>query len=238
MKFASLFAALAIFAFILGGCKDDSTPAGPGGGGGTATSYVGVMAGTGVSGSITISIPTAKRAVAPTATAADTTVITGVLKINGGATVNLTGFYVATTGEIYLTGGGYTFVGVLDSTEGTIAGSFSWSGGSGFFSCDEGNAANVKTFCGQYQDNSPGTESGSFNMTLNGNEILVIVYPDDEGGQGFMTYGTLSAGNEIAIYDPESGFVVATGTYNASTNSVAGVYAGDPGGTWSGTLCN
>jgi hypothetical protein len=201
------------------------------------TSYVGVMAGTGVSGTLTISVPTPKRAYAPSTAPGDTLVITGSLKINGGATITLAGFLVVATGEIYLTGGGYTFTGNLSGD--TITGTFTYSGGNGIFRCDEGTSSSVKNFCGRYQENSPGTDGGYFNMTLSGTAIFVIVYPDNAGGAGFSTTGSISTSNVITIYDPEnSALVIATGTYISSTETVSGNYFGDPGGTWSGGLCN
>ncbi len=96
MQLKSLFLLLAVFALILGGCKDDENPAGPAGP--TITSYVGVMAGTGVSGTLTISIPTAKRVYTPSADPGDTVEITATLKINGGATIPLTGHHIVATG--------------------------------------------------------------------------------------------------------------------------------------------
>ncbi len=234
MRYATLLMFIAIFALVLGGCKDDENPVVPPGS--TTKSYVGVIAGTGVSGSLTISIPTAKRSYATTAAEGDTVVITATLKINGGATIPLTGYYVTATGELYLAGGGYAFIGVVTGT--TITGTFTYPGGEGYFNCDEGTAANIKTYCGRYQDNSPGTESGSFNVTVRGGVLVIIVYPDDAGGEGFVTAGAIDAENQIVIYQPGTTDVIATGSLNTETNTISGVYFGDPGGTWSGSLCN
>jgi hypothetical protein len=201
------------------------------------TSYVGVMAGTGVSGTLTISVPTAKRAYDPSTAPGDTLVIAGSLNINGGGIVALTGHLVVATGEIHLEGGGYMFMGTLAG--GTITGSFTYAGGNGIFRCDEGTSSTVKNYCGRYQESSPGTDGGYFNMTLSGTAIFLIVYPDNPDDQGFSTTGWISTSNVITIYDPETGaIVIATGTLNSSTETVSGSYAGDPGGTWSGGLCN
>jgi len=233
MRTKMFFVFLAVFAVLLGGCKDDSTPTAPGGG---STTYTGVMAGGGVSGSISINIPTPKRAYPSVTEEGDTLEISGTLKINGGATVSLTGYYVVLTDEIYLSGGGYSFFGFVD--EGNISGTFNSPGGSGVFSAEEGGAGTVKTYCGTYQDNSPGTESGYFNMIINGTDIVVIVSPSSGDGTYWAT-GTLTNGTVIAIYDPETpGFPVATGILNTSNNTVSGTYIGDPGGTWSGAPCN
>lgn len=235
MKFINLLLLFAALAFVVGGCSDDDNPANPGTP--TTTTYVGVMAGTGVSGTLTISIPSGKRAWSPVPTAADTVEITATLKINGGATIALDGFIVISTGEIFLAGGGYTFNGYL--VAGTVSGTFAYAGGTGIFNCDEGTAANVKTFCGRYQDNSPGTEAGYFNMTISGSTIFVIVYPDDAGGAAFTTSGTINAEGGITIHHPEnSALTIATGTLASGGASVSGFYAGDPGGTWSGAPCN
>jgi hypothetical protein len=208
--------------------------------GAAPTSYVGVMAGTGVSGTLTINVPAAKRPYTPTAAPGDTIVITASLKINGGGTVPLTGFLVTASGEIYLEGGGYVFVGVL--ADGSVTGTFTYSGGNGIFKCDEGDASSIKTYCGRYQDNSPGTEAGYFNMTISGSTIFVVIYPDDAGGSAFSTTGSINTSNVISIYNPEvPSMVIATGTLNTSTGAVSGTYlggGGGTGGTWSGGYCN
>ncbi len=233
MRTTMFFVFLAVSAVLLGGCKDDSTPTAPGAG---STTYTGVMAGGGVSGSISINIPTPKRAYPSVAEEGDTVAITGTLKINGGATITLTGYHIYLTDEIYLSGGGYSFFGFLD--EGNISGTFNSPGGSGVFSAEAGGSGTVKTYCGTYQDNPPGTESGYFNMLINGTEIVVIVSPSSGEGT-YWAQGTLTNGTEIAIYDPENpGFPVATGTLNTSNNTVSGTYIGVPGGTWSGAPCN
>jgi hypothetical protein len=234
MRLKMFFVCLAILALVTGGCKDDSNPAAAGGG---STTFTGIMAGTGVSGSISITIPTPKRAYPSTAAEGDTLVVTGVLKINGGATISLTGFLVVETGELSLTGGGYTFDGFLDM--GSVTGTFTYSGGTGYFSAEQGSSSTVKTYCGSYQDNAPGTESGTFNMIINGTSIVVIVFPDGSGGNSFVGEGELIGGTQIVIYNPEVPSVpAATGTLNTATNTISGTYLGDPGGTWSGSACN
>jgi len=234
MRLKTFLILLAVFALILGGCKDDDNPAAPGS---SSTSYTGVISGSSVSGTISITIPVAKRAYRETSAEGDTLDISGTLKISGGATIDLTGFYVVETGEIYLTGGGYTFMGFVD--EGEVSGSFTYSGGGGYFSAYAGDSSNVKTFCGRYQDNSPGEESGSFNMIISGTNITVVVYPDGGSGQSGILDGTLTGGTQIAIFSPEAPSIpVATGTLNVEANTISGTYAGDPGGTWSGSVCN
>jgi hypothetical protein len=237
-KILPLFLAALAFAFVIGGCSDDDNPSNPGTP--TSTTYTGVMAGTGVSGTLTINIPTAKRAYTPSAAPGDTIEITASLKINGGATIPLTGHLVVATGEIHLEGGGYTFMGVL--ADGTVTGTFTYTGGNGIFRCDEGTASTITSYCGRYQDNSPGTEAGYFNMTISGSTIYVLVYPDDAGGAAFSTTGSINAENQISIYNPENiAIVIATGTLNPTAHTVSGSYlggGGGTGGTWSGGLCN
>jgi hypothetical protein len=238
MRLNSILLLVGVFAFLFSGCSDDENPTNPGTP--TSTTYTGVMAGTGVSGTLTINIPAAKRAYTPTAAPGDTIEITATLNINGGATVALTGYLVVATGEIHLEGGGYMFMGVL--SDGTVTGTFTYTGGNGIFRCDEGTAATVKSYCGRYQDNSPGTEAGYFNMTISGTSIFVLIYPDDEGGDAFGTTGSIDAENVIMIYNPEvPSMVIATGALNPSTQTVAGSYiggGGGTGGTWSGSLCD
>jgi hypothetical protein len=236
MKHASLLLLVAVLGFVLAGCSDDDNPAGPGAGSGS-TSYVGVIAGTGVTGSLTIVVPNPKASPPAANADGDTVQITATLKINGGSTIPLTGFIVISTGELYLAGGGYVFTGTVDGD--TIAGTFTYPGGGGIFNCEEGNSANVKTYCGTYHATPPGTDSGYFNLTVEGNAIVVIVFPDDAGGQSFMTTGTINAENQISIVSPEnSSLVIATGTLNPETGMVSGTYLGDPGGTWAGEPCN
>jgi hypothetical protein len=199
--------------------------------------YVGVMAGTGVSGTLSIHLPAFKRVFDPSAAPGDTLVITGSLDINGGATITLTGILVVATGELHLDGGGYSFTGALSGN--TVTGTFTYTGGNGIFRCDEGTSSSVKSYCGRYQQNSPGTDGGYFNMTVSGSVIYVLVYPDDGSGSAFSTTGSINSFNVISIYDPANGSVViASGTLNPTTHTVSGTYLGNPGGTWSGGLCN
>jgi hypothetical protein len=234
MRVKTFFLYVVMFAVVLAGCKDENNPTAAGGG---STSYTGIMAGGGVSGSISINIPTPKRAYSSVSEEGDTLEITGTLKLNGGATIALSGYYVVLTDELYLAGGGYYFFGFVD--EGNVSGTFNSPGGSGVFSAEEGGSSSVKTYCGTFQDNSPGIQSGYFNMIINGTSVIVIVSPSDGGGASYIGEGTLTNGTIIAIYDPETpGFPVATGTLNTSNNTVSGTYIGDPGGTWSGAPCN
>jgi hypothetical protein len=199
-------------------------------------SYVGVMAGTGVSGTLSIHLPAFKRSLDASTAPGDTLVITGSLDINGGATITLTGFLVVATGELSLDGGGYTFTGVLSG--GTVTGTFTYTGGNGIFRCDEGTSSSVKSYCGRYQETPPDPAGGYFNMTISGSVIYVLVYPDDSGGQAFSTTGSLSGSNVITIYHPENHDVVlATGTLNPTTHTVSGTANGGVS-TWSGGLCN
>jgi len=229
-----MFLVPAVFAFVLGACKDENNPAAAGA---TTTNYVGVMAGTGVSGTLTISITTGKRAYPATNEAGDTLEVTATLKINGGAAIPLTGYFIVATGELYLAGGGYAFEGVFSA--GTITGTFTYPGGGGIFNCDEGNAADVRTYCGRYQDAAPGTEAGYLNMTISGTSIVVLVYPDGAPDQAFMAAGTINAENVITIFNPDApSLVIATGMLNTVSNTASGEYAGDPGGTWSAEPCH
>lgn len=233
LKFSLMF--LLVLGLLFAGCKDENNPAAPGGT--NTTVYTGIVAGGGISGSITINVPVPKRAYAAPSAEGDTVAITGTLKIDGGASIPLTGLYVVSTGDFSLSGGGYTFTGFAG--EGNITGSFSGPGGTGIFTAEAGTGGAVKSYCGTYQDNPPGTESGVFNMVINGTDILVIISPAGNDAGTFVTYGFL-AGTEISIYDPENATTpVATGMLNTTNNTVSGVYAnGSTGGTWTGALCN
>lgn len=232
MKF--LITPVLLTCLVFGGCKDESNPAG------TAqtnsTMYTGIVAGGGISGSLTITIPLAKTPSSGVLTAVDTVAITGILRISGDGTVSLTGIYIDTTGEFSMSGGGYVFTGFAD--EENITGSFTGPGGSGIFVAEAGAPGTVRSYCGTYQDEPPGTETGVFNMVINGTSIIVIISPSGTD-QSFATYGVLS-GSEIAIYDSELPEIpIATGTVSTDGMSVSGSYIGESnGGTWSGTLCN
>jgi len=233
MRLKLFIICLAVSCLSVNGCKDDSNPTGAGGG---PTTYTGVMAGAGVSGSISFIISTPKRSYTSTMAEGDTLEVTGSLKLNGGATITLTGYYDVETGELSLTGGGYTFFGFED--EGNISGTFAYSWGSGLFKAEQGSSSTVSTYCGSYQDNSPGTGSGFFNMTISGTSILLIMSPSDGSGY-FWAEGTLTGGTDIVIFSPGNPSVPwATGTLNTSNNTMSGTYVRDPGGTWSGSPCN
>ena len=229
MKYIDL-AALAVFALsfiVLSGCNKDDNPSGPGPTGGS-TEYVGTLVGATVSGTLSLSIPTAKTTV-PTS---DTVNVTGKIFLSAGDTITLSGIYVKSTGYISVSGSGYSLIGTISS--GRLNGSFTGPlGSSGSFAArSSSSGGTIKVFCGSYTETSPGTSHGVINVVVDGNAVTVIV-----SGLGTYYYGTIS-GTTVTIYlAGTSGTELATGTISGS--SISGTYSnGEYHGTWTATLCH
>jgi hypothetical protein len=221
-KHLSLLCIILAVLALVAGCKKDENPVNPGGGGTTSTTYTGVFSNPAETGRLTFEIPTAK------VLAGDTVLISGKIFLATGDTVLLSGFYVKTTGQIHVAGGGYVFDGTYAA--GQITGSYTGPNGSGGFTVREATGENtIKVYCGHYQQNSPGTNSGSFTMIVDGTSVTIMVDGDDP------LYGTVD-GSTVNIYFPGTTVVLATGTI--STEGASGQYnTGDEQGTWSATPC-
>jgi len=218
MKSLRIWSAFVLAAAVmLSSCKKDDEPVNSGGGG--PTSYLGTI-GNGVeSGALSFSVDNAGA-------------VTGTIGIVGGSTVNLSGTLSGTA--LGISGGGYTFTGALASQR--ITGTYTGPNGGGSFEADQASATSVTIYCGVYNENPPGTESGTFNMIINTNGTIRVMAVEAGTGDVTNLEGTLS-GSTISLHPPGSpGTIVATGTISGT--SISGSYnTGSSAGTWMGAVC-
>ncbi len=129
-----------------------------------------------------------------------------------------------------VSGGGYTFEGMLSDDFSSLSGAFTGTT-SGSFSTLTTNSGAVTTYCGTYS----GDDSGVWNVVI----ILATgqvsgTWADDLGDAGLIA-GQLT-GTSLAITDPGDPGTTATGTLQ--DNSVSGTWrdVSDPGQTYTGTF--
>jgi hypothetical protein len=226
-----------LFALVVGlslfvGCKKDDNPVTPPPTGSAAVSLVGTIAGATAggavqSGRLTIAIPAAKTS----AIASDTVNVTGKIYLSTGDTITLSGIYVKSTGYLNVSGGGFTLTGTL--TTGHLVGTYTAPGGySGNVAASSSGSTNpVTVYCGQYQELTPGTETGTFNLVLQRPALTIVT------SNGNTFYGSI-ADSTVTIYvSGTSGTVLATGTLNATHGQ--GFYDTPDGkhGQWSADPC-
>jgi hypothetical protein len=230
MKFHHLlFLVLVASLTLLVSCKKDDNPVAPVTP--ATTTLLGSLAGnaSGVpqSGTITLTFPNAKRS----ATAGDTSLVSGYLYMSTGDTVLLSGYYVKTTGYLYVSGGGYVIQGTLEG--GHLSASYTGPGGANgsVVAGSSGSGHTIVTYCGTYQATSGGSNSGTFNMVVDGTSATVIT------SEGNQFYGTLIDGVVTIYVSGTSGTVLASGSSNGSHAS--GTYStGDVSGTWVADVCH
>ena len=234
MKIQNLLFALLVGLALIIGCKKDDNPVTPPSGS-PAVALVGTIAGSNSSGGtqsgvLTLAIPAGK----PSAIASDTLNISGQIVLSTGDTITLSGYYIKTTGYLYVTGEGFTLYGTLVGGHLTNTHYDDGAGGhSGTVAASASSSSNTVTvFCGTYTELSPGTETGTFNLLLQGSSITIVT------SKGFTFYGTLS-GTSVTVYiEGTSGTVLATGTLEGTHAS--GTYdTPDPKhGSWVADVCH
>lgn len=242
-------AALTSVALWIGCSDDESNPVNPGGGT-TSSSLSGAFVGSGDGGrlSVTIASATLAPALRSASLGVDSVTATGSLDPDGGSVVSLTGTYDTDTDTLKLTDGGYTLLGVFDSTGSVdgIVGSYAGPNGTGMFGCFVASAGAVQTSCGSFV-NMGATVSGRWNAIILGDEALAgaVASGDDEvvGMEGVVT-GT---GNPRTITLAGEGSMFqlsASGSWDTTTNTITGTWETTDGvsildtGTWDGSPCD
>lgn len=198
-------------------------------GGDTALSFVGTLAGDGVSGELEVTVAAGSAAAAvraPLFAVSGTMAIvsvSGCLYLGGGC-VAVTGTYNTDSRSFSVSGGGFTFTGTFSN--GTIAGTFAGPGSAGQFVAHSDPQGTGQSFCGTYT----GDSDGIWNLVRRGTRV-VGVYNDAGGDTGQLT-GTAN-GNGITL-----SFTGGSATGTVSGNAVSGSWQTVDGdaGTWTGTL--
>jgi len=203
------------------------------GGGNTSTSFVGILSSDdgSESGSLLVSVSTATPAPpAPTSVAFASVGASGTLTLVGGGTISLSGTYDDASGDLALSGGGYSFAGSYDGSN-RLEGTYTGPSTTGTFVSAQDDGS-TEAFCGSYL----GDDQGLWNFVIDGTTILGEAVSVNSGGT-LPLDGTISAG-AISIVYPGSQTVLATGTRSGA--SVSGTW-NDPNssdqGTWTGGVC-
>jgi len=143
------------------------------------------------------------------------TSVTGTLTLTGGATINLSGSYTASSKRASLTGGGYTVTGDYTESSSHFAGDYtgpnadhgSWAVESGI----------VKVFCGTYI----GSATGTWNLVLNDSGQLRGVAQTSSGAIDLVGTYTSSSG-AITVTSPDDATIGASGTLNTTSGGGSG----------------
>jgi len=258
---ATLTLSLVVGMALWNGCSDDDEGENPGGGGSNNTSFVGVFSNGDENGSMNVTVNTTalapKSPFAPLRPAsfsranhAAEAVVTasGVLRIVGGGTVNLTGTYNNVSDSLALNGGGYAFTGEHDTTGvyDSMTGQYTGPNGPGFFAALTG-LTGASSYCGTFATSGSTGLTGSWDFISANGQIRGAGFPisgDPIGFEGTIaTTGTSRAINAGAG-QPGVYTLTVTGTLNTSTNVVSGTWTyddlvgtSDDTGTWTGQLC-
>jgi len=217
---------------LLSGCKKDDNPANPPGGGGTTThtTYEGTFAGSTESGSMQLVRTTHSPEALPKTASIDS--ISGYLKISGGTTILLTGTLNSANDSLIVSGGGYTFRGVLSGT--SISGSYTGPSGSGSFTAKASSNNSVKVFVGAYTSQA-GHPNGRFNLAWDstGGTLNVLTFSDS----GSIQLTGIVVVDSIKVFVPGyTDLFLALGKFtNAADTAATGIYNNysDDHGIWS-----
>ena len=231
---------------VLTACSGNSTnPIAPTGSG-ASTIFVGTFAGSeGQNGTLEITIqaslaasvedsgaptivinfgPLVLRAVAATLSVSST------LSFVGGGSAELVGTYDDVTGAVMVSGGGYTFEGMLSADLTALSGDFTGSTSGSFFTLTT-SSGGVTTYCGTYS----GDDSGVWNIAIiSATGQVSGTYADDLGDAGLIA-GQLT-GTSLAVTDPDEPGVSASGTLQGNSLNGTWLDESEPCQTYSGTF--
>ena len=209
MRLLSLLLGLALITPLVAGCDSGSDPVEG------ASTYVGTFAG-GASGAISVTVEGSE------ATGTFTTTKT---------TPELSGSYNASTGALLLSGGGYTFTGILAGA--VISGTWTGPNGTGgsFTTTLSSGAGAVAVYCGTFD----GTEDdGTLNVVIRGTSLTGLAVGTD--GDATELGGSVD-GSDVTVWVADApSEVVATGVIEGT--SLTGTFsAGSNAGTWQAAIC-
>lgn len=247
-RFRSLLAAALVISsaalLALAGCSDDNgtnpQPPPPSG----ASTFVGSVSGSGVSGTIAINVATSSpgpQGVGFRAIASVTA--TGTLRMSGGD-VALTGSYDDVSDSLSLTGSGWTVRGRFTASgiQGTVAGP---AGESGVFQAQRSGLAGDSTFVvlGTFTSATLGGPTGVFNFTVRDTVVIGSAWANGDTAaiplNGRFDALTPLAGT-VTITHPESptGPPLAQGSIDANGSATGTYDSGTDAGTWTGQRQN
>lgn len=224
-------ASLLLLGLAVGACSDDNNDNNGSGGPPASADYKGLVASTsGETGPLSITF--ASPVSAPPALPASPTgpmlsggspvAASGTFYLGGTGPIALTG--TLDSGQLSMTGSGWTFTGTL--ADGEITGSFTGPGGeSGSFAAiadSEGNP--VAAYCGSYAGTDFTTDpasstGGTFSVVIAGTVVLGTAYNDDGSNEDFSGTANTTAKTFTIKKTTEQGTLNASGSYSATSIS-------------------
>jgi hypothetical protein len=216
---------LTILALVVSvaGCNDSNNNDRPA----TTTRYAGTFTGSsGESGVMNFTVQQAPPAGVTIIRAMITT--TGTASVTGAGTVSLSGTFDDQTGDLNLSGGGYTFSGVI--ANGELVGTYTGPNGPGTFVALQSTGANVSVFCGTFT----GDTTGMWNVAVSSDGSAVGTFTDDANTSttvtGTSSNGTLTldGGADVTANGTVSGGSV-TGTWTDAGSGDTGNWTGSTG---------
>ncbi|HLX12515.1 MAG TPA: hypothetical protein VKS81_06865 [Bacteroidota bacterium] len=238
-SFIKIFALALLGALLVSSCKKTDNPVTSNTTAHASGTYVGMIAGGTESGTLSLTVPSSSSF---SKSLSELTIITvtGTLNI-GGSPIALTGTYNTANDSLYVTGGGYTFMGTY--SHGTLVGSYTGPNGPGGFSTESSSGSDsVKVYLGTATSQVSGHGGATLNIVVKGSALIGMAVGTDNSKTPFA--GTIS-GDNIHITVTYSGISadLATGTFNAGHTSASGTYDTTPfsphdadHGTWSVTI--
>jgi|KBSSwiStaDraftv2_1062776.scaffolds.fasta_scaffold49920_1 hypothetical protein len=242
--------------FVLAGCSDDddddnNTPPA------TSTSMSGSLGGpVNENGTLAITIQSGTLAGALRYQAASTGLVrpAGAVVVAAAGTIDLEGLggqtavsgtYNTDSDSLFLSGGGYTLVGMRTNTGAgqVIEGTYTGPNGNGAFFVLAGAGVPLQAYCGTYRSGAD-ADSGYFDLTVRGSSLAGFSVSYLDPGNIVRLYGTATgSGNarDLEIQDPNDpgGAPLATGTWDTTTDTMSGTYGfGGDTGTWQTSLCD
>lgn len=240
-------AALSFTIWVGCGSDDKKNPMNPGA---TTSSFAGWFGNGTESGMLTLTVSQgnlAGRLRAP-GTASHAVTATGYLTHSGAATDTLNGTFDDESGDLDITGGGYTLIGTYDAGPPSVMlGAYTGPNGDGQFSCLVGGVSSADIYCGNYM-NEAHADSGTFIVAVRGNTLEGAAIEDGGATATGFTGSVSGTGTvrDLAISGTiTNGYLLtATGQVDTGTHLIGGTFkvtynaAPYDSGAWSGELCN
>jgi len=219
---------LLLLAFAAGCSSDDDSPAPAGGG--PVTTMQGVMINGSENGQLTISIASATLAPPPGAlTAAIVVGATATFRPTAGPQVNLTGNYDVDTDSLWLSGGGYDLVTMVEATDDPPGASGQYTGpnGPGFFGVVQPTAQpSLSVSCGRFSSDSTAAV-GAITFIVTDTLFAGLAIADGDsnlaGFEGSVS-GTGTMRSVLGVGDPGSDSLTIMGTLNTLTGQSTGTF--------------
>ena len=192
----------------------------------TTTSFQGVLAGVGEIGTLELTVQAAVSSLDTARAPQVASASSGSVRLAGsGGPVSLTGTYEDSTREVTMSGGGFTFIGVITGDGMELAGPYTGPGGaSGGFVTLNTAGGTVTGYCGTFT----GAGGGRLAMSISAGGIVSGGWINTANGASGNIRGRRSGSSLTLTSDPD---IHIEGTQ--SGNALSGTWSdANEGGTW------